>query len=285
MNKIIQIACSLLTMLFLINSTKADEIDKMHDDMQLKRETIFRCRVTEQMGHILEKPKKINKNNNLTRKPENLFFSKGKSVILEGYILDKNCVPIPNATINVWQKNNFGVNQYDLKGKNLRNEPEKLKEFDTHFTNNGSSASDNTGFYNFILLQPCKNCSKNFDFAVDEKSKKFKNLESIATFSSISNKNTNNNDENDRQNDVRLEKYKQIINRNKNLTLKQELKILCEITSDTNNDKDISQNNTDKYTNLINSGQAIAKFIGFRNNKPIYRMDLVLDGQNYYRKY
>ncbi len=258
-----------------------------------RRDVIYHCMLTRPEMHFLKKPQKFNKSNNLTRRSKDVFSARGQEIILEGYILDQNCVPITNASLQAWQTNNLGINQEGIQAKNLRNEPERLERFDTHFANNGSNSSDNTGFYRFILLRPCKVCHKVVDFAASNG--KFQHLDTVVKFNLNSDDTLNNRlrcdnnpqcrEEAGSSSDKKLEKYRAILNRNKNLTLKQELAILFDEDIDDLKKKYRKENNFQERKILIKSGEAIAKFIGKREGKDVYRLDIVLSGTNTYRKY
>ena len=295
-----KISLLMLCCLLSISNLNASQvkIQQFTKEDNYKRDVIYHCLLTRPEMHFLKKPQKFNKGNNLTRRSKDIFSARGQEIILEGYILDQDCVPITNASLQAWQTNNLGINQEGIQAKNLRNEPERLERFDTHFANNGSNSSDNTGFYRFILLKPCKACNKVVDFAVSHG--KFQHLDTVVKFNLINDKENldslmNNNKlrcDNDQKcreevlpSDKRLERYRVVLNRNKNLTLKQELAILCD--EDVNDFKKRSnrKDNLNERRILIKSGDAIAKFIGMRDGKDVYRLDVVLSGANMYRKY
>jgi protocatechuate 3,4-dioxygenase beta subunit len=258
----------LLVILFFANNLNASQIASG----TYEREVVYSCALTRPEIHFLQKPIRFNKGNNLTRRSKDIFSAQGKEIILEGYVLDQNCVPITNVSLQIWQTNSLGVNQNGIKAKNLRDNPEKLRSFDTHFANNGSNSSDNTGFYRFVLLEPCDECYKAVDLAVMHG--RFQHLDTVVHFDSLES-----DCEREERRRVRRDsvyKYKSILNRDRNLTLKRELAILCD-------EDDITISRRDNI--LIRTSEARAKFIGTRNGKDVYRLDIVLSGDSRYRKY
>ena len=76
--------------------------------------------------------------------------------------MNKNCVPIPNAVVWLWQRNNTCHNQ---QSPDIRKQVHKqgFKATHTHaqyFVGNGTATTDNTGYFRFITIAPCSdNCS------------------------------------------------------------------------------------------------------------------------------
>ena len=231
------------------------------------RETVLRCKITTNDGaHHIPKPKKFHRSNNLTRRSKDIFFSRGESMIIEGYVLDKNCVPITNASLQIWQPNNYGLYQNEMKAKDLSNNHEKLKIYDTHFASNGSNSSDNTGFYRFILIKPCKDCQRKIDMSV--KHKNFSNLEKVVW--------------------IGMPSKEDLINANRNSHVSYrrnsggksyfgyELQEMCGYDEEIINESKVV---------VIRTGGSFAKYIGKRGNQDVYRFDVVLPGREEYRKY
>jgi hypothetical protein len=79
-----------------------------------------RCFVTKNNFHNLPAPSKFHTNNNLLKKSNKNIFAIGQRMIFEGYIVDENCVPVQNAVVKIWQKNNYG-RYYDGFPKNKIN--------------------------------------------------------------------------------------------------------------------------------------------------------------------
>jgi protocatechuate 3,4-dioxygenase beta subunit len=228
------------------------------------QEIIFQCKITQSdKNHIIAKPKKFNRSNNLTRRSNDVFFSKGEPIIIEGYILDKNCVPITNASIQLWQSNAYGLDQKKINPKEFYKNPEKLANYDPQFANNGSTTSDNKGFYRFIVIEPCKKCPKKIDLSV--RHKKFKEIEKIISIDTSENENL-----------IRYDKK----NHQKAETLEYEL-------INIHGYETICPNDILKLNKKINikTGDSFAKYIGKFDQKNLYRFDIVLNGKEEYRKY
>lgn len=166
----------LLLLILVLYSHSSDAIIKK----TIIREKILKCDITHNNAHRLPRPYKFQKSNNLLKRSTDMFFAEGKAMIIEGYILDRNCVPITNAIIKMWQLNNLGLNQNNLHARNLVKDLNKLDRHDSHFIGNGVTTSDNTGYYRFISLYPedslCdrNHCAKDFDLIVSHN--KFNNF-------------------------------------------------------------------------------------------------------------
>lgn len=247
-----------LTMLF---SIQAFSIEKMEENWydENERETVLRCKITHSdKHHHLPKPKKFHRSNNLTRQSKDVFFSKGESMIIEGYILDKNCVPITNTSIQLWQPNYYGFNQDGIKAKNISKNLGELNYYDPHFASNGSNSSDNTGFYRFILIKPGE-CNENkIDISV--RHKKFSPIEKVVWIGKRDNSDTTNT-----ANNSSSKQY-----------FGYELQKICGCDVENINGKKIIS---------INTGGSVAKYIGKRDDQDVYRFDIVLSGREQYKKY
>jgi protocatechuate 3,4-dioxygenase beta subunit len=93
-----------------------------------------------------DKDIKWNTSNNLRRKAGSSFFAIGEPLLVEGYILDTNGVPISGVEVRLIQTNASGVyTQMTLKTEAL---------YDANFTGNGISITDNRGYYSFISIFP-----------------------------------------------------------------------------------------------------------------------------------
>lgn len=124
-----------------------------------------RCFVTKNNFHNLPAPSKFHTNNNLLKKSNKNIFAIGQRMIFEGYIVDENCVPVQNAVVKIWQKNNYG-RYYDGFPKNKINGDafEIQKNLNSHnqfFTGTGSVTTDNLGYFHFISLVPCLDSKMN----------------------------------------------------------------------------------------------------------------------------
>ena len=98
-------------------------------------------------------PLSFNSTNNLARPINNAFYeAKGEKVTIYGRIMDKNCTPLSDAKIYIWQANKKGYVQYPIKTPNNRKHHQKW--IDPNFSGTGITNSDNMGRFNFITIKP-----------------------------------------------------------------------------------------------------------------------------------
>jgi len=167
-----------LIILFILSSLNSNNLSANNKDPIYRKEFLPNsCKILYNNGHNIPKPNKFHKNNNLLKKSNKNSFAMGQKMILEGYILDKNCNPIQNATVKIWQKNNFGIYQDENYLKNLNhhkdNPQEYVNNYNPNFTSNGSISTDNTGYFYFITLVPCydsknESCSPEIEISVSD---------------------------------------------------------------------------------------------------------------------
>lgn len=238
------------------------------------------CTTTISTEHILKKPEVIYTSNNLTRKSNSIFFSKGKSMILEGYILDQDCVPVSNATVELWQENYEGLNQSSIPDIKIIDDEKTIKKYDQSFAGSGSTRTNNLGFYRFIISRSCNNCLQGVDITVKSDSKELKNFDSFISFENNieSTKNEDDHKKSAQPNSTKKGNRKPIKSKNRNEELKEEIKILCE------------EQNAEKCTqkdNIQKDGKNYPKasLSVIEGNDPIYKFNVVLQGQSKYRKY
>ena len=88
-------------------------------------------------------PKKENvgNTNNLRRATGSGFMAEGIPILIQGTILGDNCIPIENATVEIWQA--------DANG-NYINEQDK----DKHFVGSGTVYTNNLGEFTFMTIMP-----------------------------------------------------------------------------------------------------------------------------------
>mgnify|MGYP000235323065 CR=1 FL=1 len=53
-------------------------------------------------------PEKIAPYNNLLRTPGTPEVARGAKIIIQGRVLDENCVPVTDALVEIWQEDAFG---------------------------------------------------------------------------------------------------------------------------------------------------------------------------------
>lgn len=114
---------------------------------------ITQCKTTPGFRNLKYKPDAFNTTNNLRRATGSFFTAKGKNIIIYYRLLDKNCTPIQNATIKMWQANYAGLYQYGSpSSKNADLRAELI--FDPNFVGSGTATSDNLGRFSFITIKP-----------------------------------------------------------------------------------------------------------------------------------
>lgn len=71
--------------------------------------------------------------------------AKGRNLVFEGRVYDNNCIPIPNAIVEIWHKNSEGIYNDDIRHMDL---------WDKNFTGTGSAQTDNWGRFAFYTIFP-----------------------------------------------------------------------------------------------------------------------------------
>ena len=94
-------------------------------------------------------PLEFNSTNNLARPKDSAFYqADGEKIVIYGRLMGKDCVPINDGKIYIWQNNSKGYAQYPT------NSAGKAKWIDPNFTGTGITNSDNLGRFNFITIKP-----------------------------------------------------------------------------------------------------------------------------------
>lgn len=105
-----------------------------------------RCQPTERRGDLAMYPGEGNvpTSNNLRRRQGMAQAAAGTPLLVEGKVLDQNCVPVYGAVVELWQANAAGVYQTRSRGASA----------DPYFAGAGRALTDNTGRYRFITVLP-----------------------------------------------------------------------------------------------------------------------------------
>ncbi len=74
------------------------------------------------------------------------IYAPGEILYLSGRVLDRDCVPISDAVVEIWQANAFG--KYGVASGGSRANPYPA------FAGNGRAITDNLGRYNFVTVFP-----------------------------------------------------------------------------------------------------------------------------------
>ncbi len=109
--------------------------------------------------------------NNLRRKVGYAQFASGQCIQIIGRVLDRSCVPIQNALVQMWHADKNGFYRYNSSEKrgylndnilytapvdqipasNIQTNSDKL---DKMFVGSGSAITDNLGYYRFYTIMP-----------------------------------------------------------------------------------------------------------------------------------
>jgi protocatechuate 3,4-dioxygenase beta subunit len=103
------------------------------------------CEVTPQVWQLIKWPK-IQTTNNLRRKTGRSLIAHGEKLVVEGKVVDSNCVPVVGAIVEIWQANAFGK----LENQKLI----KDGKHDENFSHTGKAITDNLGNFQFLTVNP-----------------------------------------------------------------------------------------------------------------------------------
>jgi protocatechuate 3,4-dioxygenase, beta subunit len=98
-------------------------------------------------------PEIFPKTNNLLRKPGEFPIFCGEKLLVKGKLVDKNCVPIVDAKISIWQVACDGKYPYKPLRKRFNNNSINLNSKST-FLGAGTTTTDNKGEFYFITTYP-----------------------------------------------------------------------------------------------------------------------------------
>jgi protocatechuate 3,4-dioxygenase, beta subunit len=107
------------------------------------------CSVTPYIKNLENKPKEFNSTNNLRRKTGSFMVANGENIVIFGRIMDKNCVPVLDAKIEIWQANQSGVYQ-SSNAKHYK----KTSSIDPNFVGSGTTYSNNLGRFDIVTIKP-----------------------------------------------------------------------------------------------------------------------------------
>jgi protocatechuate 3,4-dioxygenase beta subunit len=109
-----------------------------------EREPIpLNCRITPEVGEIERSPKFYH-SNNLLRKNGEPFEAAGKKIVLMGRVLDKECLPVADARVELMQADSNGFYKH----------LDRLGKADPHFNGTGKTMTDNLGYFFFTTVIP-----------------------------------------------------------------------------------------------------------------------------------
>jgi protocatechuate 3,4-dioxygenase beta subunit len=90
---------------------------------------------------------KIGHSNNLRRKTGSPVFAAGQPMVINGRVVDRDCVPVMGAVVEMWQANSYG--RYN-NGNGKKNDAAP----DPDFAGSGSAVTDNNGEFQFVTVYP-----------------------------------------------------------------------------------------------------------------------------------
>ena len=105
---------------------------------------------------VVSEPKEMISNNNLVHKVGVFADKLAQKIILFGRIRDKNCLPVSNAAISVWQTDEYGVYRYVKAVDTSKNIYDMNNQMYSAFEGVGSAISTNTGEFAFVTVHPGK---------------------------------------------------------------------------------------------------------------------------------
>lgn len=111
-----------------------------------------RCPTNISLPPSFVEPASLHPTNNLRRKNGEYFTASGHYIEFHGVVRDRNCVPVKNARIHIWQRDNNGGHQaeYNAVVEDVRLHP----DYDKYFGYSGITQTDNRGEFSFISIMP-----------------------------------------------------------------------------------------------------------------------------------
>lgn len=120
--------------------------------MGIEEESFMPCKLTPAMAPSYVPEYGINPHGNLTRKPGSPWRAKGMYSVISGTVVNEDCVPIPNVSVQLWQLDSYGRQFKDYKNENPWVTYDE--EFDPNFSYSGAAKTDNLGRFNLITILP-----------------------------------------------------------------------------------------------------------------------------------
>jgi protocatechuate 3,4-dioxygenase beta subunit len=143
---------------------------------------LTKCSITPTIDIAKTEPQNIGETNNLTRQIGSVLQAEGNMIYLSGQVLDKNCVPVTDALVEIWQANTHGVYQYRFLIKDKSYKPNKAL-YDNNFIGSGKMRTNNLGQFSFITIMPGQYTNFAPSINVKIKHEDFKNFTTKIYFS------------------------------------------------------------------------------------------------------
>lgn len=90
--------------------------------------------------------KAFSTNNNLRRRTGEGWVASGEPIYIKGRVLDEDCLPVGDATVEVWHANPKGVYQDGKSGN--------IQDYDPYFIGAGKTLTNNLGQFTFLTVFP-----------------------------------------------------------------------------------------------------------------------------------
>lgn len=154
------------------DQTKQEQVKQQSFILSVESEKEFlpvtdtvNCPITPNLSSEIKVPP-IYKSNNLRRRIGYATYAMGQFIRIDGVITDSNCVPIGNATVQIWHADSNGFYKnppsdgylYDnlmYSQQSTRfNEEFNTNNADENFTGSGSTVTDNLGRFTFLTIMP-----------------------------------------------------------------------------------------------------------------------------------
>ena len=81
----------------------------------------------------------------------NLYLNK---IFIRGIIKDKECIPVPNTLIEIWQDDEYGKKRYNQFSYSFNDRYNLNKDQYSNFLGIATTTSDNNGNFSFISVMP-----------------------------------------------------------------------------------------------------------------------------------
>lgn len=126
---------------------------------------VINCPITPEVESDMTVPK-IYKTNNLRKRTGYASFAKGEFIVISGIITDSYCVPVKNATVQIWHADANGKYKsvpndgYLNDSMMYRKQSDRFEQVidsdmsDENFTGSGSTTTDNLGRFTFLSVMP-----------------------------------------------------------------------------------------------------------------------------------
>ncbi|MEQ9115536.1 MAG: hypothetical protein RLN62_01935 [Rickettsiales bacterium] len=141
---------ALLVCVFFSVESFAKSYNKKKDS---KYEVYKKCIPTKK-HKVDRRPAKFASDNDLTRVEGGFFDSYNQKIIIRGVVKDKNCVPVSNAQIRLWQVDSYGKKRYEEQHSTKHQKYTQDKLSYSKFQGTGMFTSLNNGEFFFITVRP-----------------------------------------------------------------------------------------------------------------------------------